>query len=241
MPLLSSTKETELVRSLSIPVGSVELRGDLVIPQDARALILFAHGSGSSRRSARNRFVAKHLRSRKLGTMLFDLLTSREDQEHAVSAYLRFAIPLLAKRLGVATDWMGGYHLTKDLPIGYFGASTGAAAALAAAAERPHEVYAVVSRGGRPDLASNALALVQAPTLLIVGGDDTTVLRLNRVALDRLGASKKLITIDGATHLFEEPGALSQVANLAGDWFVEQLAARGPSTRRQARVGIASA
>lgn len=226
MPLPSPTPEVEFVRSLSIPVGSIELRGDLAIPPRARALILFAHGSGSSRKSARNRFVARQLRSHKLGTLLLDLLTPEEDQIDAVSAHLRFAIPLLAKRLGVATDWMGEYYATKDLPIGYFGASTGAAAALSAAAERPGRVFAVVSRGGRPDLAANALARVQAPTLLIVGGDDTTVLRLNRFSLAKLSSPKRLTVIDGATHLFEEPGALAEVASLASDWFIEHLAAR---------------
>ncbi len=209
--------------SLVIPAGGVEVEGDLTIPDGARGLVLFAHGSGSSRKSTRNRFVAQVLRERELGTLLFDLLTAAEERRDAIDAHLRFDIPLLASRLGEVTDRMRQSGPGRELSIGYFGASTGAAAALIAAAERPRDIGAVVSRGGRPDLAIEALARVRAPTLLIVGGADTTVLELNREALARIPGPKQLTVIPGATHLFEEPGALETVARLAGDWFVEHL------------------
>jgi putative phosphoribosyl transferase len=208
--------------SLVIPVGNVELEGDLALPARCRGLVLFAHGSGSSRKSSRNRHVAQALRERGLGTLLFDLLTAEEEREDMIDAHLRFDIPLLAKRLGEVTDWVCAYGPTKSLSIGYFGASTGAAAALIAAGPRP-VVRAVVSRGGRPDLAREALGRVRAPTLLIVGGADTTVLDLNRQALERISAPKRLTVVPRATHLFEEPGALDEVARLAGDFFVAHL------------------
>ena len=208
----------------TIVAGDVKLQGDLAVPAGASGLVLFAHGSGSSRKSPRNQFVAQALRRRGLGTLLFDLLTPAEERRDAVDAHLRFDIPLLATRLAAATAWIRREGL--DLPIGYFGASTGAAAALIAAAELPREIGAVVSRGGRPDLADDALERVRAPTLLIVGSDDTTVLALNRAALERIGARKQLAIVPGATHLFEEPGALEEVARLAGDWLVEHLGAR---------------
>jgi putative phosphoribosyl transferase len=219
----------EAEQTLIIPAGQVELEGELIIPADALGLVLFAHGSGSSRRSPRNQSVAAALRERGLGTLLFDLLTPAEDEQ---DAHVRFDIPLLAKRLGEVTGWIQGRHAVLGLPLGYFGASTGAAAALIAASRLPRTIHAVVSRGGRPDLARDALERVQAPTLLIVGGDDPTVLELNEDALDRLPSVKKLVVIPGATHLFEEPGALDRVARLAGDWFLEQLAA--PAQHRPA-------
>lgn len=216
-------RRSEREETLVIPAGAVQLEGDLVIPARAGGLVLFAHGSGSSRRSPRNRFVAGVLQRRGLGTLLFDLLTQEEERLDAVDAHLRFDIPLLARRLIEVTDWVLAEPSTSALPLGYFGASTGAAAALIAAAERAEHVGAVVSRGGRPDLARAALTRVRAPTLLIVGGEDTTVLSLNRAALRQIPASKELAIVRGATHLFEEPGALEQVARLAGDWLVQSL------------------
>lgn len=206
-----------------VPVGSVELQGDLSIPQSPRGLVLFAHGSGSSRMSPRNRLVAEVLRANALATFLFDLLTVDEEARDAVDASLRFDIPFLAERLDGVTTWVREQRRTIDLPIGYFGASTGAAAALIAAAERPNDVAAVVSRGGRPDLAADWLGRVQAPTLLIVGGADTVVLELNRQALRAIAAPKRLAVVPGATHLFEEPGTLEEVADLAASWFANHL------------------
>jgi putative phosphoribosyl transferase len=182
-------------------------------------VVLFAHGSGSSRFSPRNQFVAEHLQGAGLGTLLMDLLTEREEAVDARTAELRFDIDLLARRVIAAIDWLGQSPETSNLSLGCFGASTGAAAALVAAAERPQAVAAVVSRGGRPDLAGPSLAAVKAPTLLIVGGDDHQVLELNRQAVAQLGAEAELKVVEGATHLFEEPGALEAVARLAGDWF----------------------
>ena len=210
---------------LVIPAGAVRLEGDLAIPTGARGLVLFAHGSGSSRKSSRNRFVAQTLRDRGLGTLLFDLLTPEEERLDAVYAQYRFDIPLLAERLGAATDWLRSQLPAPSLRLGYFGSSTGAAAALIAAARRPGQIRAVVSRGGRPDLAAETLARVQSPTLLIVGGADPIVLELNEDALARIGAPKDLAIIPGASHLFEETGALEQVAALAGDWFAQYLGA----------------
>jgi dienelactone hydrolase len=185
--------------------------------------VVFAHGSGSSRLSPRNRFVAAQLRSAGLATLLFDLLTPAEEAIDVQTRQLRFDIGLLAERLIDATDWLTQQPAVNQLPIGYFGSSTGAAAALIAAAERPHVVGAVVSRGGRPDLAGHMLERVRAPTLLIVGGDDEPVIELNRAALAHLLVEKELTIVLGATHLFAEPGALEQVATLASDWFVHHL------------------
>lgn len=213
----------EKERTLLLPVHDAELEGDLAIPSAARGLVLFAHGSGSSRRSPRNQVVAQALRDRGLGTLLFDLLTTDEERRDALEAHLRFDIPLLARRLEEVTSWMRGQAIAHKLAFGYFGASTGAAAALIAAALRPEDVSAVVSRGGRPDLAGEALARVRTPTLLIVGGDDTTVLQLNREALQQIPGPGQLAIVPGATHLFEEPGALEQVAELAGEWFQQYL------------------
>ena len=208
-----------------IPAGAVQLEGDLAVPEGARGLVLFAHGSGSSRKSSRNRFVAGLLRDRAIGTLLFDLLTANEERVDAIDARLRFNIPLLAARLVTVTDWMGKSGRAGGLPIAYFGASTGAAAALIAAAARPDTIAAVVSRGGRPDFAADALARVRAPTLLIVGSADTMVLQLNQRALEQITAPKHLAVVPGATHLFEEPGALEQVARLAGSWLVQHFGA----------------
>ncbi|MGQ9555817.1 MAG: dienelactone hydrolase family protein, partial [Anaerolineae bacterium] len=204
---------------VSVPVDSVALEGNLVLPAVAQAVVLFAHGSGSSRHSPRNRYVAQELRRGGLGTFLIDLLTPQEEKIDLRTRQFRFDIGLLATRLVGVTDWLTQQPLTCQLKIGYFGASTGAAAALAAAARRSQAVSAIVSRGGRPDLAGSALLLVQAPTLLIVGGYDFPVISMNQEALTQLRAEKRLEIIPGATHLFEEPGALEKVAQLARDWF----------------------
>jgi len=217
---VAQTVEEQLVR---VPAGAVT--GNLTLPQDSHGIVLFAHGSGSSRHSPRNRYVARVLNEAKLATLLIDLLTPHEEVIDARTAQLRFDIDLLAERLVDATDWLTHFPDTKDLPIGYFGASTGAAAALAAAAVRPEVVGAIVSRGGRPDLARAALAQVRAPTLLIVGGNDGQVIELNRAALAQLRCEKQLMIVPGATHLFEEPGALDEVARLACDWFQRHLIA----------------
>jgi dienelactone hydrolase len=207
-----------------VPAGVVTLEGDLTVPEGAQGVVLFAHGSGSSRHSPRNGRVARLLNEARLATLLVDLLTPDEEVAERRTGHLRFDIGLLAERLVEAADWLGRQPETQDLALGCFGASTGAAAALVAAATRPHTVTAVVSRGGRPDLAGQALPLVRAPTLLVVGGDDRTVLELNRQAGERLRCEKGLVVIPGATHLFEEPGALEEVARLARDWFERHLA-----------------
>ncbi len=204
-------------RSIQIPPSGVA--GDLAVPLNARGVIVFAHGSGSSRLSSRNRFVARVLQQASLATLLLDLLTAEEEQIDLRTRQLRFDIDLLATRLVEATEWLAGDISVGGLPLGYFGASTGAAAALIAAAELPDLTHAVISRGGRPDLAGAALPRVKSPTLLIVGGDDYAVIELNRKALNELKCEKKLEIVPGATHLFEEPGALEQVAELARDWF----------------------
>jgi len=204
---------------MQIPIDSIELEGDLVIPEKCQGIVIFAHGSGSSRKSPRNTFVAQILQKAGLGTLLFDLLTEKEDEVYAN----RFNIPLLAERLKVATNWLKSQKEVKNLRIGYFGASTGAAAALIAAAELNKVIGAVVSRGGRPDLALGYLAKVLAPTLLIVGGNDYDVIKLNEMAFNGLKAIKELSIVPGATHLFEEQGALEQVAELAKNWFLKYL------------------
>jgi pimeloyl-ACP methyl ester carboxylesterase len=209
-----------LQRALHIPLGDVVLAADLTLPPQARTLVLFAHGSGSSRYSPRNRFVARELNAAGLGTVLADLLTPEEEEVDERTRHLRFDIGLLATRLVGLTDWLGDQDDTGGLRAAFFGASTGAGAALVAAAHRPQAIAAVVSRGGRPDLAGTALARVQAPTLLIVGDHDEGVIELNERALSELRCEKKLVTVAGATHLFEEPGALEQVALLARDWFL---------------------
>ena len=209
---------------VQVTAGRVALQGNLSIPDRARGIVAFAHGSGSGRHSPRNRYVARQLVDAGLGTLLFDLLTAGEEQEDQFTRHLRFDIGLLAGRLAGATDWLAAEPRTRHLSIGYFGASTGGGAALVAAAERPKRVAAVVSRGGRPDLAGGALTRVHAPTLLIVGGDDEPVIELNEWALARLASpAKELAIVPGASHLFEEPGTLEEVARLAADWFVRYL------------------
>jgi len=207
----------------TIPAGKVDLRGELTVPPAARGLVGFAHGSGSGRRSPRNQAVAHYLQGKGLGTLLFDLLTEEEERLESQTRHLRFNIPLLGERLIKATAWAGSQAVLQGLPIGYFGASTGAAAALVAAAELGDGIRAVVSRGGRPDLAGNALPKVKAATLLIVGGHDTQVIELNVKAHSALRCEKQLTIVPGATHLFEEPGALERVAQFAAEWFLEHL------------------
>jgi pimeloyl-ACP methyl ester carboxylesterase len=221
-------------RLIKVPAGAVTLEGILGIPETARGVVVFAHGSGSSRHSPRNRFVARVLREAKFATVLIDLLTSQEERVDAVTGHLRFDTGLLGERLLFITDWLRAYPDTHSLPIGYFGASTGAAAALIAAARRPDVVGAVVSRGGRPDLAQVAIPGVRAPTLLIVGEFDRTVLEMNREALQGLRAERELAVVPGATHLFEEAGALEEVARLAKEWFVRYLESR--PVQRQAHT-----
>lgn len=209
---------------IRIPINSITLEGNLTIPEGAKGIVVFAHGSGSSRFSSRNRYVAQELQKEGLGTLLFDLLTAEEERIDMVTAHLRFDIDLLANRLVEVTNWLLNDPDTRELNIGYFGASTGAAAALIAAKEHANVVKAVVSRGGRPDLAENALQDVKAPTLLIVGGEDFQVIEMNEWALNRLKVGQKeLKIVPGATHLFEEPGTLEEVANLAGEWFKRYL------------------
>jgi dienelactone hydrolase len=213
--------EERLVR---VVAGGVDLEGNLTCPEGARGVVLFAHGSGSSRHSPRNRFVARALQEAGLATLLIDLLTAQEERVDDRTAELRFDIGLLAGRVAGAADWLARWAETMALPVGVFGASTGGGAALVAAADHPHLIAAVVSRGGRPDLAGPALRRVQTPTLLIVGGHDTPVIALNRQALEQLGAAqKRLVIVPGATHLFEEAGALEEVARLAADWFTTHL------------------
>ena len=211
-------------RAVRIPLGDAALEGNLVIPEGAVGIVLFAHGSGSSRHSPRNRYVAEQLRRGGLGTLLVDLLTPQEEAMDERTAHLRFDIDFLVDRLTTAIDWLGHQSETTHLLVGLFGASTGGGAALVAAARSPHRVAAVVSRGGRPDLAGHALPLVNAPTLLIVGGDDPVVVQLNEQAMRLLRCEKELRIIPGASHLFAEPGTLAQVAALARDWFRRHLA-----------------
>src|ERR687886_2920551 len=214
-------------RPVRVSADTVMLEGNLGVPDSARGIVLFAHGSGSGRYSPRNRYVAKALREAGLATVLIDLLTPEEEEVDLRTRHLRFDIGLLAERLVGATDWLAQNPSTQNLAIGYFGASTGAGAALVAAAERPEVVGAVVSRGGRPDLAGPSLSRVVAPTLLIVGGNDFPVIDMNQEALEKLHIEKKLEIVPGATHLFEEPGALEEVARLAADWFARYLGPAG--------------
>jgi putative phosphoribosyl transferase len=210
-------------RSLTLPLGDVTLAGDLSVPPSARGLVVFAHGSGSGRFSPRNRAVAEELVSSGLATLLIDLLTPEEETEDRRTARLRFDVQLLGERVVGTIDWLDSDPDLGELPFGCFGASTGAAAGLIAAAERPQRLSAVVSRGGRPDLAAHSLPGVRAPTLLIVGGRDGEVIRLNRVAQSQLTVESRLLIVPGAGHLFEEPGALGKVAALARDWFLAHL------------------
>jgi len=214
---------TVVHQSMQIPAAGVVLEADVVVPDSASGVVLFAHGSGSGRFSERNRYVAGELNSAGLATVLADLLTVEEERVDARTAELRFDIGLLTARVAALTDWLVENEATAGLSVGLFGASTGAAAALAAAAARPASVQAVVSRGGRPDLAGDVLHLVRQPTLLIVGERDSVVIELNRAAMQRLGGETRLEIVPGATHLFSEPGTLEQVARLARDWFRQQL------------------
>lgn len=216
--------------SLPLPDAATALAGTLALPSGAQGIVLFAHGSGSSRHSPRNRFVARVLQEAGLATLLIDLLTAEEELIDRRTAHLRFDIGLLARRLAAAADWLQHQPETQHLALGLFGASTGAAAALVTAAARPERVRAVVSRGGRPDLADAALERVRAPTLLIVGGHDAPVIALNQAAMRRLRAPHELQIIPGASHLFEEPGALEAVARLAADWFRRHLSAAPAGT-----------
>jgi len=214
---------TDAGETVQVSAGSATLEGTLVIPANARAVVLFAHGSGSSRHSPRNRFVAEVLQEGGLATLLVDLLTGEEEETDARTRQMRFDIDLLARRLIGAIDWLANQPATRDFRVGLFGASTGGGAALAAAADRPDRVGAVVSRGGRPDLAGSALRAVQAPTLLIVGEWDEPVIELNEQASRQMRAEVRLEIVPRATHLFEEPGALDDVARLARDWFARYL------------------
>lgn len=210
-------------RAVRVSVDSAVLEGIFAVPPAAQGVVLFAHGSGSGRHSPRNQFVARALQEEGLATLLLDLLTPEEEVVDLRTREFRFNIPLLADRLVGATDWLSGQPDAQELNVGYFGASTGAAAALIAASERPHLVEAVVSRGGRADLAAPILPDVKAPTLLIVGGNDLHVIDLNRQAMSQLQTEKKLEIVPGAGHLFQEPGTLEQVALLAGEWFRRHL------------------
>ncbi len=223
---MTSEQRTVQTSEVTVQAGKVTLEGILTVPGDSQGIVVFAHGSGSSRFSNRNRYVAGVLNEGGLATLLFDLLTAEEHKIDIYTRELRFDIGLLSERMVATLDWLGGEAAVNELPIGLFGASTGAAAALNAAAERPARVAAVVSRGGRPDLAMAALPKVQSPTLLIVGGLDFQVIEMNRAAEAALEAPCHVEIVEGATHLFEEPGTLEQVAALARDWFLEHL--RGP-------------
>ncbi len=218
---------------ISVPAGGAALSGDLVLPESARAVVVFAHGSGSSRHSPRNRAVAAELRTAGLGTALMDLLTEEEDRRDASTAEYRFDIPLLGRRVVAVVDWLETQPDTGKLPVVLFGASTGAAAALVAAAERPRRTLTVVSRGGRPDLAGDVLPGVRAPVLLIVGGRDPEVLRLNQAAARQLSGPHSLRIVPGATHLFEEPGALEQVAEMARNWCDDRIKIAGEAAAEQ--------
>jgi pimeloyl-ACP methyl ester carboxylesterase len=218
-------KDLRVARDILIPSGGVRLAGELNIPANANGIVLFAHGSGSSRHSPRNKYVARILHDSNIGTLLLDLLTEEEEDEERYTRHLRFNIGLLARRLADATLWIKNQEEAQSLPLGYFGSSTGAAAALVAAAELGERVAVVVSRGGRPDLAESSLAKVKAPTLLIVGERDEQVIWLNWGAYEHLRCEKKLEIVDRATHLFEEPGALEEVARLAAEWFKRHFAA----------------
>ncbi len=208
---------------VKIPFGGVILNGNLNVPPESKGIVIFAHGSGSGRFSPRNQYVAKQFNKAKISTLLFDLLTLEEEEEDTVTAEYRFNISLLAKRLIGATEWLKNDPQTKSCMLGYFGASTGAAAALIAAAKLPNDIAAVVSRGGRPDLAAQYLSQVKAPTLLLVGGSDTEVIELNRQAMEQMTTVKKLVIVPGATHLFEEPGALEEVSKVSANWFLHYL------------------
>ena len=210
-------------QEVSVPAEKVKLKGQLSLPEHSTGIVLFAHGSGSGRHSPRNIYVARTLASAGLATLLFDLLTEDEEKQDSYSGRFRFDVALLGRRLVSGSDWIRSNPATKSLPVGYFGSSTGAAAAIIAATERSDTVGAIVCRGGRVDLAGPALLHVKAPTLLIVGGKDTPVLAINREAMGKIAAEKQLVVVPGASHLFEEPGALAEVAHLAANWFILHL------------------
>ena len=220
----TSIAENGFVSEVGIPVGDSGLIGDLIVPAGAHGLVVFAHGSGSSRQSPRNQFVAQVIRNAGVGTLLLDLRTLREEQDERWTRHLRFNVELLAERLVGTTAWINANEETSHLPIGYFGSSTGAAASLVAAARLGERVGAVVSRGGRPDLAGAFLSQVRSPTLLIVGGLDYQVIGLHQQPFDELQCEKEMVIVPNATHLFEEPETLEQVASLAADWFQKHLA-----------------
>lgn len=224
----------EIIREVQVPTGTLKLDGTLHIPPEAAGVVIFAHGSGSSRHSPRNKFVAEVIRNAGVGTLLFDLLSADEESVDVYTRQFRFDIAMLAGRLTDAANWLRSQEETAGLNIGYFGSSTGGGAALVAAAELEGEIGAVVSRGGRPDLAGDALPHVTAPVLLIVGGLDSVVIELNRLAYDRLKCEREIAIVQGATHLFEEPGKLEEVARLAADWFRRHL---GTPAVRQTAVG----
>jgi dienelactone hydrolase len=233
MNIETAARTLPVPRDVHVAVQGAELEGALAIPEGAAGIVLFAHGSGSSRHSPRNRYVAEVLQRAGFGTLLMDLLTLEEDAVDRVTRHHRFDIDLLSRRLTGAIDWLGKHPETRGLPIGLFGASTGAAAALRAAAARPEVTGAVVSRGGRPDLAGEALARVTAPTLLIVGAEDVQVIPLNESALRQLRAPSELVLVPGATHLFEEPGTLAEASGLARDWFARYLGSGAAETARR--------
>ena len=220
---IRNTESTESPRAIRIPAGSVALDGEIHVPIAAEGIVLFAHGSGSSRHSPRNRFVAEQLRKAGLGTVLFDLLTADEERDDNARGHLRFNIGLLTQRLVCAAHWIAEEDEARQLRLGFFGSSTGGGAALVAAADLGKTIGAVVSRGGRPDLAGGALRRVKCPTLLIVGEQDEEVLEFNEEAYELLSCEKELRVVRGATHLFEETGALDEVARSAGVWFLEHL------------------
>jgi putative phosphoribosyl transferase len=222
--------------AVGVPIDGQSLAGELGMPPDPQGVVLFAHGSGSSRFSPRNQFVARALERRHLATLLIDLLTLEEEAIDNRTTQYRFDIPLLAGRLVTIVDWLRRRHVTASLPIGIFGASTGGGAALIVAAERPNAIAAVVSRGGRPDLAGVALSKVRTPTLLIVGSFDQAVIEMNREAMTRMRGNVKLEIVPGATHLFEESGTLERVADLAGDWFARHLQT-APTSRSRRMTG----
>jgi putative phosphoribosyl transferase len=230
---MRSTTIQNVPTPVQIPLDGSAMYGDLQVPSEALGLVIFLHGSGSSRFSVRNRYVAEELNHRALGTLLLDLLTKEEQDLDEETMQFRFDIPLLAERSTLAVRWAIGRPELKELAIGLFGASTGAAAALITAAALKRQIVAVVSRGGRPDLADDALDKVEAPTLLIVGGEDHTVLDLNKRAAKRMHCPNRLHIVPGATHLFEEPGALEEAATIAAEWFIEQMQnRRGSGTEK---------
>jgi len=228
----SAAERAGCCASVALPIDHAALEGTLVVPEGAKGIVVFAHGSGSSRRSPRNQIVARRIQAAGLGTLLFDLLTADEERRDAATGQWRFNIPLLADRLVLAARWLADQPAAQRRGLGFFGASTGAAAAIVAAAMFGPQVQAVVSRGGRPDLAGPALSLLRAPTLLIVGSADSEVLELNRSASARLTCVHRLAIVPHATHLFEEPGTLEEVADLAAGWFERHLAAAGSSSSR---------